>query len=132
MIGIVVVSHSARLAEGVKELADQMTRGAVRIAAIGGGPDGSLGTNAEAIQAAIEEVYSQDGVLVLMDLGSAVMSTEVAVEALGPERAERVLLSDAPLVEGAVVAAVEASIGKSLREVDASALSARQMQKVDR
>ena len=131
MIGIVVVSHSARLAEGVKELAEQMTRGAVKIAAAGGGPDGTLGTNADLIRSAIDEVYSSDGVLVLMDLGSAVMSAEVAVESLDPDRAERVVLSNAPVVEGAVVAAVEASIGKPMEEVNAAAQGAGQMQKVE-
>lgn len=132
MIGIVVVSHSAGLAEGVKELADGMTRGVVAIAAAGGGPEGTLGTNAERIREAIDAVYSPDGVLVLMDLGSAVMSAELAVETLEAERAPRVRLSDAPLVEGAVVAAVEASLGKSLADVDAAAVAARQMQKVER
>lgn len=132
MIGIVVVSHSRRLAEGVKELAEQMTRGSVQIASAGGGPDGGLGTDAERIREAIEEADGGDGVLVLMDLGSAAMSAEIAVESLGEKGAKRVVLSDAPLVEGAIVAAVEASIGKSLQEVEASALGARAMKKVER
>src|SRR5437763_16082171 len=108
MIGIVLVSHSAQLAEGVKELASGMTGGSVPIASAGGGPDGGLGTDVERIRRAIEEVYSADGVLILMDLGSAVMSAEVAVEELTQDRRERVLVSNAPLVEGAVIAAVEA------------------------
>ncbi len=132
MIGMVLVSHSARLAEGVKELAEQMTGGSVQIAAAGGGPDGSLGTDAERIRAAIEQTYSPDGVLVLMDLGSAVMSAELAVEMLPPERVAQVLLSNAPLVEGAVVAAVEASIGRSLAEANEAAEGAAAMQKVER
>jgi dihydroxyacetone kinase phosphotransfer subunit len=132
MIGIVIVSHSARLAEGVKELADQMTQGSVQVAAAGGAPDGSLGTSVDGIRAAIERVYSPDGVLVLMDLGSAVMSAQIARESLDRDPADRVLLCDAPLVEGAVVAAVEASTGKSLREVEAAAMAARQLQKVER
>ena len=131
MIGIVVVTHSAQLADGIKELAEQMSNGSVKIAAAGGGPGGSLGTNAEKIRAAIEAVYSPDGVLVLMDLGSAVMSSEVALETLDPEQAKRVLLSNAPLVEGAVVAAVEGSTGKSLEEVEVSAVAASQMRKVE-
>src|SRR5947209_10858201 len=98
-----------------------MTGGSVGIATAGGGPDGTLGTDAGRIQAAVEEVYSRDGVLILMDLGSAVLSAELAVEMLPADRAERVLLSNAPLVEGAVVAAVEAAIGKSLAEVNAAA-----------
>lgn len=132
MIGIVLVSHSAKLAEGVKELADGMTGGAVKIAAAGGGPDGSLGTSAEMIGAAIEQVYSPHGVLVLMDLGSAVMSAETAIEFLDAERKEHVLLSNAPLVEGAVVAAVEASIGTALPQVEQAAVGASAMRKVER
>jgi dihydroxyacetone kinase phosphotransfer subunit len=132
VIGIVLVSHSARLADGVKELAAQMAGDSVKIAAAGGGPDGSLGTSVELIAAAIDEVYDPEGVLVLMDLGSAVMSAEVAVEALDADRAQHVLLSNAPLVEGAVVASVEASIGRSLQEVEAAAVEACRMRKVER
>jgi dihydroxyacetone kinase phosphotransfer subunit len=130
MIGIVLVSHSAQLARGVKELADQMTRGSVKIAAAGGAADGTLGTNADEIRSAIEEAYSPEGVLVLMDLGSAVMSAEVAVESLDPKQSAHVRLSNGPLVEGAVIAAVEASTGKSLEECDASAVEAGHMQKL--
>jgi dihydroxyacetone kinase phosphotransfer subunit len=132
VIGIVLISHSKSLAEGVKELASGMTGGIVPIAAAGGGPDGGLGTDVERIRGAIEEVYSSAGVLILMDLGSAVMSAEVAVEDLDERRREDILLSNAPLVEGAVIAAVEASIGKSLREVNAAAEYASFMQKVER
>lgn len=131
-VGIVLVSHSTQLANGVKELADQMAGDAVKIAAAGGGPDGSLGTSAETIRAAIEAVYDQDGVLVLVDLGSAVMSTEVAIESLPPDRGPHVLISNAPLVEGAVVASVEASIGKQLGDVEAAAVRAGTMPKVER
>lgn len=132
MIGIVLVSHSKQLAEGVKELASGMTGGSVPMAAAGGGPAGALGTDVERIGRAIAEVYSADGVLILMDLGSAVMSAEVAVEGLAEDWRERILLSNAPLVEGAVVAAVEASIGKSLHEVNAAAEDAATMQKLER
>jgi dihydroxyacetone kinase phosphotransfer subunit len=131
-VGIVLVSHSAQLANGVKELAEGMVAGAVKIAAAGGGPEGSLGTSAEAIEAAIETVYDPDGVLVLVDLGSAVMSAEVAIESLPPEQAAQVLISNAPLVEGAVIASVEASIGKGLRDVEAAAVQAASMPKVER
>jgi PTS hybrid protein len=132
MIGIVIVAHSHQLAEGVKELADQMTQGPVCIAAAGGLDEETLGTNADRIRHAIEEVYSPDGVLVLVDLGSAVLSTEMAIEALPVECQRDVLLSDAPLVEGAVVAAIEASIGRGLAEVNAAALAAKEMQKIIR
>ncbi len=121
MVGIVIVAHSAKLAEGVKDLAEQMGQGRVPIAAAGGLDDTTIGTNMERILEAIEAVYQPGGVLVLMDLGSAVMSTELAVGMLPPDQQSKVLLSEAPLVEGAIAATVEASIGKSLAEVDAAA-----------
>lgn len=130
MIGIVVVSHSAKLAEGVRDLAEGMTGVAVQIAAAGGGPDGGLGTDVDRIREAIVRVKSDDGVLVLMDLGSAVLSTQMAVEML-EDASIQVILSNASLVEGAVVAAVEASIGKTLADVNQAAEKAATMRKVE-
>lgn len=128
-VSLVLVSHSRQLAEGVRELAAQMTQGKVRIAVAGGTADGRLGTDANAIVDAIQEVRGPDGVLVLVDLGSAVLSTQMAIEQL-PEADGRVLLSNAPFVEGAVIAAVEASIDSDLNSVAAAALGAREMEKV--
>jgi phosphocarrier protein FPr len=121
LVGIVVVSHSAALAEGVVELARQMGGPDVQIEAAGGMDDGSIGTDAARVMAAIERAMSDDGVLVLMDLGSALMSAEMAVEMLGTDR---VRLSEAPLVEGAVAAAASARGGASLEEVLAEARGA--------
>jgi phosphoenolpyruvate---glycerone phosphotransferase subunit DhaM len=128
-VSLVLVSHSRQLAEGVRELAAQMTQGKVKIAVAGGTADGRLGTDATAILEAIEEVRGPDGVLVLVDLGSAVLSTQMAIEQLA-DGGGRVLLSNAPFVEGAVIAAVEASIDSDLDGVAAAALGARQMEKV--
>ncbi len=116
-VGIVIVSHSERLAEGVAELAGQMAQGGVTIAAAGGTEGGGLGTSLERVTAALQKVASPDGILVLLDLGSAVMITEMAIETLGEEEKKRVVISSAPLVEGAVLAAVEAAAGSSLQEV---------------
>jgi phosphoenolpyruvate-protein phosphotransferase/dihydroxyacetone kinase phosphotransfer subunit len=124
MVGIVLVSHSVKLAEAVKELAEQMGQSKAPIALAGGvdAPDNPFGTDAMKVMEAIESVYSEDGVLVLMDLGSAVLSAQMALdELLPPEYKERVMLTDAPFVEGAVVAVVQASIGSSLAEVAAEA-----------
>lgn len=107
MVGIVIVSHSKNLAESVIELTSMMARDAA-IAPAGGLEDGSFGTSFDKIQAAIESVYSEGGVLVLMDLGSAVMTTEMVIEMM-PEK--KVAMVDCPLVEGAVVAAVDAAGG---------------------
>ena len=128
-VSLVLVSHSRQLAEGVRELAAQMTQGKVKIAAVGGTADGRLGTDATAIVEAIQEVRGPEGVLVLVDLGSAVLSTQMAIEQL-PEADGRVLLSNAPFVEGAVIAVVEASIDSDLDAVAAAALGAREMEKV--
>ncbi|MEI8165396.1 MAG: dihydroxyacetone kinase phosphoryl donor subunit DhaM [Chloroflexales bacterium] len=104
MIGLLIISHSAAIAHGVKALADQMAKGHVRIAAAGGTYDGALGTSADLISEALETLTGVTAVLALVDMGSAVMSAEMALEASGMA----FLLSGAPLVEGALVAAVEA------------------------
>jgi multiphosphoryl transfer protein len=125
VVGIVVVSHSTALAEGVVELARQMGGEELALEAAGGMDDGTIGTDAERVRAAIERAMSDDGVLVLMDLGSALMSAEMAVEFM--ESDGRVVLSEAPLVEGAVAAAVAARGGASLDEVRAEAAGALAM-----
>jgi phosphocarrier protein FPr len=127
VVGIVVVSHSEALAEGVVTLAREMGGEELALVAAGGTDDpGVLGTDAARVMAAIEQAMSPDGVLVLMDLGSALMSTELAVDLLG-ESPGRVLLSEAPLVEGTVAAAVAARGGASLDEVAAEARGALAM-----
>lgn len=123
MIGVVLVSHSARLAEGLAELAGQMAPG-VRIATAGGTDDGGLGTSLELVTAALEQADGGDGVVVLTDLGSATMTAEMALELLDDDRRARTLLVDAPLVEGAVAAAVTAQGGADLPTVVAAARAA--------
>lgn len=129
-VSLVVVSHSAKLAEGVVELAGQMAQGQVKIAAAGGANDGSLGTSVERILAALEQVSGPDGTLILLDLGSAVMAAEMAVEQFATSGGQPVIISPAPLVEGAVIAAVEASIGNSLEEVALAARNALNLPKL--
>ena len=110
-VGLVVVSHSAKIAEGVVELAAQMA-GGVRIQAAGGTDDG-------------------DGVLVLVDLGSAVLSAQLAIDELVEDKTrDRVRIAEAPVVEGAVVAAIQAATGCTLDEVDQAARGAATMAKV--
>jgi multiphosphoryl transfer protein len=125
VVGLVIVSHSATLAEGVAELARGM--GAEVPIELAGGidvPEPALGTDAAQVLEAIERADQGDGVLVLMDLGSAVLSAEMALDLLPEERRERVVLSEAPLVEGAVAAAVTAKLGASLVDVAAEARGA--------
>ncbi|NLM12284.1 MAG: PTS-dependent dihydroxyacetone kinase phosphotransferase subunit DhaM [Epulopiscium sp.] len=112
MVGIVIVSHSEKVAEGAKELALQMAKGAP-IAAAGGMADGGIGTDVEKIANAIQSVQSEDGVVILVDLGSAIMSSEMAIEMTGGN----VRIVDGPIVEGAIVGAVESVIGSDLDAV---------------
>lgn len=112
MVGIVIVSHSRKLAEGVVELARMMSN--APIIAAGGLEDGEFGTSYEKIWDAIEEVYTRDGVVVLVDIGSAVMTTEMVLEDLA--RADVVML-DCPLVEGAMLVAVESMRGCNLQDL---------------
>lgn len=113
MVGIVIVSHSENLANSVVELTSMMAPDA-KIAAAGGLEDGTFGTSFEKIQSAIESVYSEDGVLVLMDMGSAVMTTEMVLEMMEDKKISMV---DCPLVEGAVVATVSAAGEMSFEEI---------------
>ena len=112
MVGMVIVSHSRKLAEGVAEISRMMAD--VPIATAGGLEDGSLGTSYEKILTAIESVYSSDGVIVLADMGSAVMTTEMVLEDLARDN---VVMVDCPLVEGAISAAIESAGGKSLTQI---------------
>ena len=129
-VGLVIVSHSADIARGVVRLAGQMA-GGVRIEAAGGTDDGGVGTDATMIARAIEAADSGDGVLVLVDLGSAVLATQLAIDELvATEHRGRVRIAEAPLVEGAVIGAVQASIGADLDEVDRAAEEASWMRKV--
>ncbi|MGH2930150.1 MAG: dihydroxyacetone kinase phosphoryl donor subunit DhaM [Candidatus Dormibacteraceae bacterium] len=131
-VGLVLVSHSRRLGEGVAELARQLSA-EVPIEVAAGAEDGSLGTDAVAIGRAIERACGEQGdreALILVDLGSAVLSADAASELLPPGLANRVQVADAPLVEGAVAAVVEAGLGSSLAEVRAAAESAREARKL--
>ncbi|MEP7239862.1 MAG: dihydroxyacetone kinase phosphoryl donor subunit DhaM [Devosia sp.] len=120
-VGIVIVSHSALVAEGAADMVRQMVGNEVPLAWCGGNPEGGLGTSVEAIMAAIDRAWSDRGVAILVDLGGAETNSEMAVEMLPAERADKVVVCNAPVVEGAVMAATEASGGASLAEVRATA-----------
>lgn len=113
-VGIVIVSHSAKLAQGVAELAAQMAPEVVIVPA-GGLPGGNLGTDYDTVLTALHEADQGGGVVLLYDLGSALMTAELAVESLDDQ--DSVLVATAPLVEGAVVAAVAAQAGADVTEV---------------
>lgn len=126
-VGIVLVSHSSQLAEGVAELAGQVSGGTVTIVAAGGTDDGELGTSAAKVEAALARAESGAGVLVLPDLGSAVLTVR-ALLAEQPDAA--VTIADAPFVEGAVAATVAAAVGADLMAVAKAAEEARDARKL--
>lgn len=121
IVGVVIVSHSPKVAEGAADMVRQMVGDEVPCAWTGGNPVGELGTDPVRIRAAIESVWSDAGVAVLVDLGGAEMNAEMAIELLDGERSARVRVCNAPIVEGAVIAASEASGGAALDAVCAAA-----------
>jgi PTS hybrid protein len=120
-VGIVIVSHSPKVAEGAADMVRQMVGDAVPLAWTGGDPEGGLGTDVAQIMAAIDRAWSSAGVAVVVDLGGAETNSEMAIEMLDADRREKVVICNAPIVEGAVIAATEASGGSSLDAVKRSA-----------
>ena len=120
-VGIVIVSHSPLVAQGTADMVRQMVGDEVPLAFCGGNADGGLGTSVESILGAIDKAWSEAGVAILVDLGGAETNSEMAVEMLPRERASRVVVCNAPIVEGAVIAATEASGGASLEAVKRTA-----------
>ena len=133
-MGLVLISHSGTLVTGLRDMVMQVAGDEVAVGIAGGTEDGRLGTSAPQIAAALRSTLdaSADGVLVLFDLGSAALSLELALEDLDPADRERTRISEAPLVEGAVLAAVQASVGATLVEVEAAAAAASTMTKLPR
>ena len=128
VVGIVLISHSADLACGCRDLVAQVAGDGVRIEAAGGGPDGDLGTSSDLISAAIDRAEAGDGVLLLGDLGSSILVARHLLSQLIP--AATVRIADAPFVEGAVAAAVAAASGVSLDDVLRAAEDARDARKL--
>ena len=133
-MGLVLISHSGKLVEGLRDMVAQVAGDEVPVAIAGGTEDGRLGTSAPSITAAIRETLDAgaDDALVLLDLGSAALSLELALEDLDEADRARVRISEAPLVEGAILAAVQASIGASIADVAAAADGAATMAKLPR
>ena len=120
-VGIVIVSHSAEVARGTVEMVRQMVGHEVPIAWSGGNSVGGLGTDVASIVAAIKKVWSPRGVAVLVDLGGAETNSEMAIEMLPDSWRDKIVICNAPIVEGAVMAATEAAGGGSLEQVRATA-----------
>ncbi|WP_024613830.1 dihydroxyacetone kinase phosphoryl donor subunit DhaM [Clostridium sp. Ade.TY] len=117
MVGLVIISHSEKIAKGVVEMAAQMAPN-IPIIDAGGTSDGRIGTDMEKISEGIKKVYSDDGVLILFDLGSAYMNTEMAIDFLDDNLdKDKIQIVDCALVEGAITAAVQSSLGENIEKV---------------
>lgn len=120
-VGVVIVSHSPLVAQGAADMVRQMVGDSVPLAYCGGNSEGGLGTDVAAINSCIEQVWSAAGVVILVDLGGAEMNAEMALELLPESQRESILICNAPVVEGAVMAATEASTGSALATVKEAA-----------
>ncbi|BCU81952.1 hypothetical protein JIR001_17350 [Polycladomyces abyssicola] len=128
-VGIVLVSHSHELVKGLKQLLSQLNPH-VPIALAGGTDEVEIGTSVDKIQNAIQSVYSDKGVVVFFDLGSALINTELALERLAEDNITKVHIADAPLVEGAYVAVVESGCGSNLEKVINVTTEAKSLTKI--
>ena len=116
-VALLIVSHSADVARGTAEMARQMAGADISISWTGGNHEGKLGTSLASIMEQLEAVWRPEGVAVLVDVGGAEMNSEVAIEQLDPAKAQKVRICQAPLVEGAIMAAAEAASGGTLDQV---------------
>ena len=129
-VGLVLVSHSASIAGGLAELVAQVAGPDVAIVTAGGGPDDTLGTDGGRVLEALRTAGSDAGTVVLVDLGSSLLSVRAALAELSDDEAARIVLADAPLVEGAIAAGVIASTGAALADVVGAAEEARNVRKL--
>jgi len=129
-VSLVLVSHSASIADGLADLVAQVAGPDVRIVTAGGGPEGSLGTDGFRVLEALRAVNSSAGTVVLVDIGSSVLAVRAALNELEEEEAARVLVADGPLVEGAIAAGVTASTGATREAVGQAAEDARSARKL--
>lgn len=129
MVGIVVVSHSKKLAQEIIGFSMEMAQTDIKVINAGGTSDERFGTDATIIMNAIQKADDGSGVVILVDLGSAIMSANMAIEFLDEDLQKRVFIADAPIVEGAIAAISQASIGSSLEEVKKSAERAKEYSK---
>lgn len=120
-VGIVIVSHSEKIACGTAEMVREMVGEEVPLGFCGGDPDGGLGSDVNKILNAINAAWTKKGVAILVDLGGTETNSEMAIEMLPPEKQSKILICNAPIVEGAIMAATEAAGGASLQAVRSTA-----------
>lgn len=124
-VSMVIVSHSPLVSRGAADIVQEMVGDQVAVASCGGHPDGSLGTSQTDIDRAIRSVFGPAGVVVLVDLGAAETNSEQAIAELPDDMRRQVVIADAPVVEGAIMAAIESASGSPLVKVRASAEESR-------
>lgn len=130
MTGVIIVSHSEKLAEGLRDIVMEMNDGSVEVIAAGGADGGRIGTNTLKIKAAIESLTKCDHILIFVDLGSAVLCSETAIEMLDEEIQEKVHIVDAPLVEGVVGGVIQATICNDLERIIETAKEGATLRKI--
>ncbi len=128
--GVVLVSHSSDVAAGLKDIVDEMNDGSVTVIAAGGADLGRIGTSATKIMTAMEELADNDYILVYTDLGSSIMSAETAIDMLEEEVAEKIVMVDCPIVEGALAGVVEGCVSGDLDSVIKASEAAREVRKL--
>lgn len=129
MIGIVIVSHSSKVAEGIKDIADQMNDGSVTLIAAGGADNGRIGTNTLKILEALEQLKDSKSILVFVDLGSASMSSQMAIDMLDEEIKNKIMIVDAPLIEGVIAATIQATTTDDIESVISTAIESKDLRK---
>ncbi|AOT71287.1 dihydroxyacetone kinase phosphoryl donor subunit DhaM [Geosporobacter ferrireducens] len=130
MLGLVIVSHSEKVAQGIKDIAEQMNNGMVRIIEAGGADEGRIGTNPLKIQAAIEAAYDQGPVLIFADLGSAIMNAELAIDLVDDQIKKQITIVNAPLVEGVIAAVIQATITDDVEDIIQTAIASKDLNKI--
>ncbi|SJZ47735.1 dihydroxyacetone kinase phosphoryl donor subunit DhaM [Garciella nitratireducens] len=130
MIGLVIVSHSNKISNGIVDLCYQMAGKNIKIISAGGTSDGRIGTDPIFIKEAIEKANDGDGVVIFADIGSSIMSSELAIEMLEKDLQEKTYILDTPIVEGAVAVAVQACMSNDIQEILNVAEEARQTRKI--
>jgi len=116
-IGIVVVSHSAEVAQSVASMSNEMSSGSVKISHCGGNSDGGLGSNVDDVIRAIDDAWSEKGVAIFVDLGSTEMNSKLAIASFEKTKAKKIAIMNAPLVEGVITTTSIAKDGESLKEI---------------
>lgn len=129
-IGVMIISHSEYIANGLKDLVNEMNDGSVPVIAAGGADGGRIGTSAIRIQNAIESLEDCEHILIYADLGSSILSAETAIDMIDEDLAEKVQIVDAPIVEGALAGVVQATISDDVEEVIRVSEDARNAHKV--